>query len=315
MCLSFEQENTIMYLSWLRAARLQLHTIGFTPFLLGNIAAWYEQGHFNWMRLYVSVIIGLLIHLVTAFFNDIADIRTDGNNASRSLFSGGSGVIVEGLLQQSDLEKAAILAVFSSIFLTCILVFMLQVHWGIFLFVGWGLISGIGYSLPPLKIAYRGGGEFLVMVTYSVALVWSGYFVQAGPIHSPLPWILSFPIGFAVFALITITQFPDMEADRQAQKRSLVLLIGEPPAIGLVAVAIALSVLTVLIALLTGAIPVVAGFLSLLCLPLAYGLLKIVKNNEGGMCTYLKLSQGTLLLALWLGLAPAFGLIVDHWFR
>lgn len=195
------------------------------------------------------------------------------------------------------------------------MVIMLQVHWGIFLFVGWGLLSGIGYSLPPLRIAYRGGGEFLVLVTYSIALVWSGYFVQAGPIHSLLPWLLSLPIGLAVFALITITQFPDMEADRQAQKRSLVLLIGEPRTISLVAVAIALSVLTVLIALFTDAIPVVAGFLSLLCMPLAYGHIKLIKCNEGGVCMYLKLSQGTLVLTLWLGLAPACGLILDHWFR
>ena len=303
----------MMYLPWLRAARLQLHTIGITPFLLGNVAAWYEQGYFSWIRLGVSAVIGLLLHLVTAFFNDIADIPTDERNASRSLFSGGSGVIVEGLLQQADLAKAAVRAVCSAIFLTCILVFVLQVHWGIFLFVGWGLLSGIGYSLPPLKIAYRGGGELLVLVTYSVALVWAGYFVQAGPVHSLLPWILSLPIGFAVFALITVTQFPDMEADLQAQKRSLVILIGEPRTISLVAAAIALSILTVLIALVTGAIPVSAGLLSLLGLPLAYGLLKTIKGRESGMGMYAKLSQGTLLLTLWLGFAPALGLIVDHW--
>ena len=304
----------MIYLPWLRAARLQLHTIGFAPLLLGNIAAWYEQGHFSWIRLGVSAVIGLLLHLVTAFFNDIADIRTDEINASRSLFSGGSGVIVEGLLQRSDLERAAIGAIYLSIFLTYILVVMLQVHWWIFLFVGWGLVSGIGYSLPPLKIAYRGGGELLVMVTYSIALVWFGYFVQAGPVHSLLPWVLSLPIGFAVFALITVTQFPDREADLQAQKRSLVILMGESRTIRLVAAAIILSILAVLIALVTGAIPVVAGLLSLLCLPLAYSLVKIIKGKESGMSMYARLCQGTLLLTLWFGVAPALGVIADRWF-
>lgn len=304
-----------MYLPWLRAARLHLHTIGFTPFLLGNIAAWYEQGNFSLMRFAVSAIIGLLLHLGTAFFNDTADVRTDERNASRSLFSGGSGVIVDGLLQQTELEKAAVLAIFSSIFLTCILVFMLKVHGGIFLFVGWGLLAGIGYSLSPLRIAYRGGGEFLAMVTYSAALVWSGYFVQAGPIHSLLPSILSLPISFAVFALITITQFPDMEADRQAQKRSLVLLLGEQRTISMVAVAIALSIVTAFIAFLAGQVPAASGFFSLLSIPLAYSLIRIIKGNEGGMYMYFKLSRGTLLLTLWLGLAPVLGLIVDHGFR
>ncbi len=303
------------YLPWLRAARLQLHTIGLTPLFLGSVTALYEQGYFNWIRLLVAVMIGLLLHLATAFFNDIADIGTDEVNGSRSMFSGGSGVIVEGLLRRSDLQGAAIRSVLLAIFLTYILVFLLQVHWGVFLLVGWGLMAGIGYSLPPLKIAYRGGGELLVLATYSLALVWFGYFVQAGPVHSQLPWVLSLPIGFAVFALITITQFPDMESDRQAQKRSLVILFGESHTLRLVAGGIALSVLSVLVALFNGAVPVLAGALSLVCLPLAYSLLKIIWQDERGPGMYAKLCQGTLLLTLWLGFAPACGLILDLWLR
>ena len=76
---------------WIRAARLQLHTIGFTPLLLGNIIAWYEHGYFSWPRFILSLLIGLLIHLVTAFVNDVADIHTDEANLSRTPFSGGSG--------------------------------------------------------------------------------------------------------------------------------------------------------------------------------------------------------------------------------
>lgn len=301
------------YLPWLRAARLQLHTIGFVPFLLGSLAAWYEDGRFSWVRLSLAALIGLLLHLVTAFVNDIADIETDEKNNSRSLFSGGSGVIVDGLLQRPDLQQAAALAACCALLLASLLVHLFQVHWGIFLFVGWGLASGIGYSLPPLRIAYRGGGEILVLVTYSAALVWYGYFVQAGPVHSPLPWILSLPIGFAVFALITITQFPDRDADLQAHKRSLVILLGESRTLGLVAGAIVLSVVAVLIELLTGALPLVPGVLSLLCLPLVVQLLKTLQRKERDLPMYLQLSRKTLLLTLWLGLAPTFGLMADRW--
>ena len=92
---------------WLRATRLQLHTIGFTPLLLGNIAAWHEHGYFSWPRFGLSVLIGLLIHLVTAFVNDVADIRTDKANRSRTPFSGGSGVVVDGELSRSE-QKAAL---------------------------------------------------------------------------------------------------------------------------------------------------------------------------------------------------------------
>ncbi len=164
-----------------------------------------------------------------------------------AFFPGVPGLLVEGLLPRSSLAKGAAWAVFLSVILTGVLVFMLQVHWGIFLFLGWGLISGLGYSLPPLKLSYRGGGEFLVLLNYGPALVWTGYFVQAGPIPTTLPWVLSVPIGLTVFALIAITQFPDREADRTAKKRSLVILLGESRTLGIIAAAILLSFLSVVL--------------------------------------------------------------------
>ena len=304
-----------MFSPWFRAARLQLHTIGFVPLLLGNTIAWYKQVRFSGTRFWLAVLIGLLIHLVTAFVNDLADVQTDESNAFRSLFSGGSGVIVEGLLPRSSLVKGAAWAVFLSVILTGVLVFMLQVHWGIFLFLGWGLISGLGYSLPPLKLSYRGGGEFLVLLNYGPALVWTGYFVQAGPVATSLPWVLSLPIGLAVFALIAITQFPDREADRKAKKRSLVILLGEGRTLGIIAAAIGLSFLSVVIFLLTGAVPILVGVLSLLALPLAYSILRMIIRREEGARGYTKISQQTLLLTLWFGFAPAVGLLLDKWLR
>ncbi|HET6490680.1 MAG TPA: prenyltransferase [Syntrophales bacterium] len=301
---------------WIRAARLQLHTIGFTPLLLGNIIAWYEFGQFSWPRLILSLLIGLLIHLVTAFVNDVADVQTDEANVSRTPFSGGSGVVVEGQLSRSDLITGASWAVFLAAVLTGVMIFGLHVHWGILLFVIWGIVSATEYSLPPVKLSYRGGGEFLVFVTYGIALVWAGYYSQAGPAYSPLVWALSIPIGFAVFSLITITQFPDLEADRKAGKRSLVIAFGVQKTLSIVSLAVLSSVLSVTVFLLTGSIPIWAGVLSLLSLPLAVRLLKMMLRHEmEGISLYIKLSQGTLILTLWLGLAPALGLMLDRWLR
>jgi 1,4-dihydroxy-2-naphthoate polyprenyltransferase len=181
------------------------------------------------------------------------------------------------------------------------------------LFVAWGMASATEYSLPPAKLSYRGESEFLVLATYGIALVWTSYFAQAGPACSSLVWVLSTPIGFAVFSLITITQFPDLEADRKAGKRSLAIVFGVKQTLRIVSLAVMLSMLSVILFLVTGAIPIWAGALSLLCLPLAYRLLKMMFcHNEEGIVLYTKLSQGTLILTLWLGLAPALGLILDR---
>jgi 1,4-dihydroxy-2-naphthoate polyprenyltransferase len=306
--------KSVNFFSWVRAARLQLFTIGFTPLLLGNIAAWYTQGYFSWSVFILSVLIGLLIHLITAFVNDVADIQTDAANLTRTPFSGGSGVVVEGRLTRSDLIAGAGLAAFLAIMLTGVTILGLHVHWGILLFVGWGIMSATEYSLPPLNLSYRGGGEFLVLITYSFGIVWAGYFVQAGPVYHPLVWFLSIPVGLATFALIAITQFPDLDADRRAGKRSLVILFGVEPTLFIISLAVALTILSVAAFLLVGVVPIWPGVLSLFALPLVYRSLKrIFQYEERGIALYTKLSQETLLLTLWLGLAPTIGLILDRW--
>jgi 1,4-dihydroxy-2-naphthoate octaprenyltransferase len=113
---------------WIRAARLQLHTIGFTPLLLGNITAWHEHGYFSWPRFILSLLIGLLIHLITAFVNDAADIHTDEANLSRTSFSGSSGVVVERELSRSDLIKSASWTALLAVFLTGVMILGLHVH-------------------------------------------------------------------------------------------------------------------------------------------------------------------------------------------
>ena len=176
-----------------------------------------------------------------------------------------------------------------------------------------GPLSGAGYSLAPLRISYRGGGEFLVLQAYSFSLVWAGYFVQAGPMHSLLPWMLSLPIAFSMFSLITITQFPDLQADRKAGKRSLVILIGEKHALAVVAAAVIFSVLSAVWIIATGAVPALAAVFYLLCLPLAYDALRTILRAETGATMYDRLCRDTIMLTLGFGLAPACGLILTRW--
>jgi 1,4-dihydroxy-2-naphthoate octaprenyltransferase len=93
-------------------------------------------------------------------------------------------------------------------------------------------------------------------------------------------------------------------------------MFGVKQTMRIVALAVVLSILSVIIFLLTGFIPIWAGVLSLLCLPLVFQLLKMIfRPKEEGIALYTKISQMALLLTLWLGLAPAIGLILDKWLK
>jgi 1,4-dihydroxy-2-naphthoate octaprenyltransferase len=291
-----------------------MYSIVFCPLLLGSAAAWFEHGAFDAIRFAVIAVITFLLHLATSFVNDAADVETDKDNAHRSLFSGGSGVTVEGLLSPAALCVGAGLAVGGSFLLTLVLMLGLDVHWSVGLLVLWGAASGLEYSLPPLRLAYRGGGELLVFLTYSFALLLTGYCVQAGPQWGAMAWWLSLPVGFAVFAAITITQFPDRIPDLRTGKRSLVILFGQKTALRLYAGGLALSLLSAGLALLIGAVPWWPGLAALLAAPLVLGLLFPALRGD---LTEARLQSvhcpGSMTLTLWMALGPAFGLLLQGW--
>lgn len=300
--------------AWVRASRLQMYSIVFCPLLLGSVAAWFEHGAFDTVRLLVIAAIAFLLHLATSFANDAADVGTDRENPNRSLFSGGSGVAVEGLLSPAALYVGSGLAVGASFLLTLVLVLQLEVHWSAGMLVLWGAASGLEYSLPPLRLAYRGGGELLVFLTYSFALLLTGYWVQAGPQWSGLVWWLSLPVGFAVFAAITITQFPDRIPDSQTGKRSLVILFGEKTALRIYAAGLALTLLSAIVPLLLGAVPRWSGLGAILAAPLVVAL--FFPALRGGLTDASLQSvhcPGSMSLTLWMALGPAFGLLLQGW--
>lgn len=91
------------------------------------------------------------------------------------------------------------------------------------------------YTLPPLRLNYRGGGELLEMLGVGVVLpVVSGYF-QSGELVSPSSVVL---VGFAPLALASAVAsgLSDERSDRAGGKRTVVGLVGNERARALVLV-------------------------------------------------------------------------------
>jgi 1,4-dihydroxy-2-naphthoate octaprenyltransferase len=99
-------------------------------------------------------------------------------------------------------------------------------------------VAALGYTLPPIKLAYRGLGELDVVLTHSFGLIFPGYLLQGGAWSDPLPWLLSVPLAVAGLPAITLAGIPDRDADRAAGKRTLVVRAGARNAHALAAVAV-----------------------------------------------------------------------------
>ncbi|MCA9646116.1 MAG: prenyltransferase, partial [Myxococcales bacterium] len=87
------------------------------------------------------------------------------------------------------------------------------------------LLVFVAYSLPPLRLNYRGGGEALEMLGVGVALPYFNFYLQAGRWWSPWVWPL---LGFALLSLgsALASGLSDEESDRAGGKRTLASVAG-----------------------------------------------------------------------------------------
>jgi 1,4-dihydroxy-2-naphthoate octaprenyltransferase len=87
----------------------------------------------------------------------------------------------------------------------------------------------VGYTLPPLRLNYRGGGELLEMLGVGVALPLYNVYLQTGviPVRS-WPWVA----GFAALSLASgvASGLSDEQSDRAGGKRTFTSTFGNRPA-------------------------------------------------------------------------------------
>ena len=98
-------------------------------------------------------------------------------------------------------------------------------------------VAGVGalaifaaYTLPPLRMNYRGGGELLELLGVGVALPWLHAYVQGGSWLAPRG--LALLPGFALLSLAgaIASGLSDERSDRAGGKRTVVTTIGNEPA-------------------------------------------------------------------------------------
>lgn len=90
----------------------------------------------------------------------------------------------------------------------------------------------VAYTLPPIRLNYRGGGELLEMLGVGMALPLYNVYLQAGTITTRAwPWIA----GFCVLSLASgiASGLSDEESDRAGGKRTFASAYGNAAARGL----------------------------------------------------------------------------------
>jgi 1,4-dihydroxy-2-naphthoate octaprenyltransferase len=240
--------------------------------ILGAAVAWYESRLFGSMFNMGYAIIataGLLIaHAAVNIFNDYFDARSGLDyRTSRTPFSGGSGATPDGLMTpQQDLW----LGIICFIFLIPIGVFFVwETGWMLLPLLILAVLLIILYTPLILKMGYP---EWSPGLGLGILPVMGAYFVHNGA-YTLTALIASMPSYLLVHNLLLLNEFPDVEADKTVNRRTLPIVIGKKRAAYVFSAFIALVYLWIIWAVLRHHMPVFT-LLALLTLPIAINVIK-----------------------------------------
>jgi 1,4-dihydroxy-2-naphthoate octaprenyltransferase len=252
----------------LRTTRLPFLSATIVPVVLGIVIA-ASHGLFDPLTAILTVIGACLVQLAINVSNDVFDTAqgADDANVTPTRFSGGSRVIQYGLVSFRGMAALAA-ALWAGGALVGLLLLALRGSPALLAIGVLGLIVGLGYTAPPLKLVYRGLGEIAVAVGFGPLMLLGAYVVQSGGALAWEPFVASIPVALLVALILYVNEIPDRRGDAHAGKRTLPVRFGRQAVIAGYRIAVIAAYAAIVVGVLGGTLPVTA-LLTLLAIPLA----------------------------------------------
>jgi 1,4-dihydroxy-2-naphthoate polyprenyltransferase len=204
---------------WWEAARPRTLPAAVAPVLVASGLAWHD-GLFHATAAVTCLAFALLIQVGTNYANDYFDFQKGADTAERV---GPRRAVAAGLIAPATMKRAMIL-----VFVVAFLVGLSLLRFG-----GWPLliigltsiICGVIYTGGPYPLAYHGWGDVFVFIFFGLVAVGATYYVQTGVV-SAAAWAGGIGMGGLSANILVVNNYRDMETDRKAGKRTLVVRWG-----------------------------------------------------------------------------------------
>jgi 1,4-dihydroxy-2-naphthoate octaprenyltransferase len=310
---SLQKKIQLQCIIWLKALRLQFYPMTFIAYTAGAYGAKLNGHAFDKQLFWLGYAWLFFTEVTTVLSNDLFDYSSDKRNTKYGPFNGGSRVLVNGNLSFSELKAGITIAGVLSLLLLVLLVFLSnrELTISVFLFSTGLFILATGYTVPPLKLSYRGLGEFTVSTTHSVAVIVCGYLYQGGQVADSFPWLLGLPLFFSILPSIIIAGIPDYDADLAVGKRTMAVQLGAKKAAVLaLLMCIVAAVTAIIFSAMNTLSPVYNGILFGViphCILLSFLLGRYIKNFTRPARTDLLLIIALTYL-MWFAVVPLINL-------
>ncbi|MFA7206636.1 MAG: prenyltransferase [Saccharofermentanales bacterium] len=161
---------------------------------------------------------------INEYTDYISGVDTGVDEEHRTPFSGGKKTITSGLLNLRQVLWITVLSFMGAGAIGIVLVIFKEV-WILPVGIA-GILFSLLYSVPPVRLCYRGWGELLVGITFGPLVLSGAYVMMTGRIDV-LPVLISVPLGLVIANILIINEYPDLEADKAGGKRNLVVRLGK----------------------------------------------------------------------------------------
>ncbi len=262
---------------WLLAARPKTLPAAIAPVVLGTAMA-VEAGAFHALAAVCALLGAVFIQIGTNYANDYHDFVKGADTDARK---GPMRVTQAGLATPEATRRAALIAFALALLVGVYL--MLRGGWPIVAIGVLSLLSGWLYTAGRWALAYVGLADLFVFVFFGPVAVAGTFYVQAVGSTADALWPLAalagIGTGLLATAVLLVNNVRDVDEDRVAHKRTLVVRLGRRFGIGLWTVAVvAAGLVPVALWLATGARP--WSMLAAFVLPLAVPMLRTLRTER-----------------------------------
>jgi 1,4-dihydroxy-2-naphthoate octaprenyltransferase len=204
---------------WIDAARPRTLPAAVAPVLVGTALAWHDHA-LVWPAALACLGFALLVQVGTNLANDYYDHIKGADTAGRV---GPRRAVASGLIAP-EVMKSAMMIVFMFAFIVGLSLLKFG-GWPLLVIGVTSILCGIAYTGGPFPLGYNGLGDVFVFIFFGLVAVCATYFVQAGEVNAVVV-ICAVGIGLLATNILVVNNYRDVETDRVAGKRTLVVLFG-----------------------------------------------------------------------------------------
>jgi len=230
----------------------------------GLAASLYAHGIFNPFDASLVLIGALLTHAAANVFNNYFDYRSKVDaKTTKTPFSGGVTILVEGKMKPSNALAVGLICLLGAAIIG--IYFLTRKFYPLFPILLFGLVAICLYT--PVLSKIHGLSEIVAGLGFGLMGL-GVYVAETGTIDGSGVTVFV-PVAILVALLLFLNEFPDVEADRTAGRRHLVILFGRQRSAWIYVAGLVATYVSILVAVGTGIapFPVLVSFITV---PIAY---------------------------------------------